>query len=68
MAFVGLQIKKQCMCADYHYTIINSFMVTRYFIDSSLRRVDSFSFDGATGDISNRKTITTLPEGITRFI
>jgi len=36
---------------------------TMYYIDSSLRRVDSFSFDPATGDISNRKTIVNIPEG-----
>eukprot|EP00026_Physarum_polycephalum_P010109 Phypoly_transcript_10260.p1 GENE.Phypoly_transcript_10260~~Phypoly_transcript_10260.p1 ORF type:complete len:288 (+),score=47.43 Phypoly_transcript_10260:227-1090(+) len=36
---------------------------TMYFIDSSLRRVDSFSFDPITGDISNRQKIITIPEG-----
>jgi sugar lactone lactonase YvrE len=44
---------------------------TMYFIDSTTQRVDAFAFDGATGDIANRRTIIEidpddgLPDGMT---
>jgi len=44
---------------------------TMYYIDSPLKRVDSFDFDPATGHISNRKTVVSFvhengfPDGMT---
>jgi len=35
---------------------------TMYYIDSPLKRVDSFDFDPATGDITNRKAVVTVTE------
>jgi len=36
---------------------------TMYYIDTHIKAVDSFDFDSATGHISNRKKIITIPEG-----
>jgi len=36
---------------------------TMYYIDSHPKKVEAFDFDPATGDISNRRTITTFQEG-----
>jgi sugar lactone lactonase YvrE len=44
---------------------------TMYFIDSTAQRIDAFDFDGATGDIANRRPIVEidandgLPDGMT---
>jgi sugar lactone lactonase YvrE len=44
---------------------------TMYFIDSTTRRIDVFDFDGATGDITNRRPLIEidpndgLPDGMT---
>jgi sugar lactone lactonase YvrE len=44
---------------------------TMYFIDSTTQRIDAFDFDGATGDIANRRTVVEidpndgLPDGMT---
>jgi sugar lactone lactonase YvrE len=35
---------------------------TFYYIDTPTRRVDAFDFDGATGEISGRRTILNVPE------
>lgn len=37
---------------------------TMYFIDSPTRRVDAFDYDNETGEISNRRTAISLPDGI----
>jgi sugar lactone lactonase YvrE len=39
---------------------------TLYFIDTPLRRVDAFDYDGATGAIANRRTVITIPPDIGR--
>jgi sugar lactone lactonase YvrE len=44
---------------------------TMYFVDSTTQRIDAFDFDGATGDIANRRTLVDidpndgLPDGMT---
>jgi sugar lactone lactonase YvrE len=44
---------------------------TMYFIDSTTQRIDAFDFDGATGEIANRRTLVEidpndgLPDGMT---
>lgn len=41
---------------------------TFYYTDTPLNRIDAFDFDGATGDISNRRTAITFPaEGTPEF-
>lgn len=36
---------------------------TMYFADTAARTVDAFDFDGATGRISNRRNLLTMPAG-----
>ena len=36
---------------------------TMYYIDTPLGRVDAFDYDDASGDISNRRTAVTIPDG-----
>jgi sugar lactone lactonase YvrE len=37
---------------------------TLFFIDSPTRRIDAFSYDLATGSVTNRRTLVELPEGV----
>jgi sugar lactone lactonase YvrE len=39
---------------------------TMYFIDTPLLRVDAFDYDDASGAISNRRTVISIPPGIGR--
>ncbi len=36
---------------------------TLYYIDTPTRRVDAFSYDAATGEIANRRTVIQIPSG-----
>ena len=62
---IGWSADQKTMYVTYTNQKIGYFIIlSRYYIDSATRRVDSFSFDPATGEISDRKTIVSIPEGI----